>query len=119
LLQQNPLAARTSDNDQRLPLHLLLGNNTCNNNSNNERGSVAAFDKTLFDLVKAFPGSIEVKDPQSSFLPFQAAAQNALFSLEATFQLLRSSPGVIRPDTMMNAERAALIRSGSLDRHQS
>lgn len=93
LLQRSVHAVSVYDKDRMLPIHRLLRNVGV---SPVEQCSVAAFDKTVFDLVEAFPQSLEIPDPRSRLLPFHAAAQNDLISLEATFKLLRANPGVLR-----------------------
>lgn len=96
LLHKYKHAASVYDRNGMLPIHLLLGNAT---HSINSCCSVAAFDKISFDLVEVFPQALEIPDPNTKLLPFQAAASSELVSLQVTFKFLRACPEVIRPES--------------------
>jgi len=61
LLEENPSGARVADDQGRLPLHYAL-----------HSGCLA--EKDLLALVKLYPESLRMKDPQTGLLPFMLVA---------------------------------------------
>ncbi len=85
LLTKCKESASIVDSGGRLPLHLALKKQT------NEKSS--SFEKTVLEIMKANTEALDVKDPESSFYPFMAAA--VINELNLTFQFLLSSPNVV------------------------
>ena len=87
LVDHNQCAAKMSDEGGRLPLHLAIESGRALNNG--------------VDLIAhAAPLALQTRDMETRFYPFQiAAVPNYRWdntSIDGIFQLLRSSPNVMR-----------------------
>jgi hypothetical protein len=108
LMLKDANAAKTSDTDGRLPLHLALmvasdvGIKTptqpvCIEDTSNERKQCARW-IVVQKLVDCYPESVELRDPVTGLFPFQLAAASGQVPLESVYVLLRRSPNLVLLD---------------------
>jgi hypothetical protein len=99
LLCHGPQACRVPDKQGRLPLHCALdypSNDDASESDDTDRIHEAR-NLIVKDLAHRYPRSVEMADPVSKLHPFMLAAANPRLSIETVYQLLRHSPGLIRP----------------------
>lgn len=106
LLEDAPTTSAVADEHLRLPLHYALDGcfagtdawGRIRTEGEAPEMETPSWQQEVIDhLVKAFPDSVERKDPQSCLFPFMQASANSNVSLDVVFTLLKRSPTLLHP----------------------
>lgn len=91
LLEVEPESSKVSNQDGRLPLHMILDFVT------ERTDDTACMHDVIRELVDSFPESLDQPDPITGLDPFLLAATNPSLDLNVIFTLLRLSPARCTP----------------------